>query len=109
MSEYSPESWVIVKIYTSKSDTTIYRILSSWYGDFLRGDSWRLSSGITKIEEKENEYIVHNESGSIYYLQKGVVWMSSYAERVYKSFQKQIEELNDGSTIEIVDISGVEC
>ena len=107
MSEYRPDSWVIVKVYEAKTNNTIYRILGSWYGGYLGSDSWRLSSPIVKITDDEEVFIVWNESGSVYYLRKGCVRMSGFTSRVYVNFQQQLERLNDGSTIEIVDITEV--
>ena len=56
-----PHRWVIVKI-----DDSLYKVLGGWYGGYLDGDYWRLSSGITKVEKDGVYYIFHNQSGSIY-------------------------------------------
>lgn len=52
MSEYSPDRWVIVKF--KKEDKTWYKVLGSWAGGYLDGDSWRMSSGLERIEEEGN-------------------------------------------------------
>ena len=64
MSEYTPDCWVVIEI--AADDTKVQRILSSWYGGWAGSDSWRLSSGITEVEELEDSYIIKNESGSVY-------------------------------------------
>ena len=65
---YQPDNFVALKI--EKDDTLIFRILAGWSGGYLDGDSWKLNSGITKIEEDGDFYLVHGYSGSIYKLHK---------------------------------------
>ena len=65
------------------------RILSSWYGGWAGSDSWRLSSGITGVEELEDSYIIENDSGSVYTCLKNRYGMSSYAMGVLENFKKQ--------------------
>ena len=60
MYKYAPDAWVIVKVH----DT--HKVLAGFYGGYVHGDSWRLSSGITRIEETETHWLIHNVSGSIY-------------------------------------------
>ena len=46
MPTYKPDKWVVLEVTTP--DGTYKKILSSWYGGFADGDSWRLSSNIDK-------------------------------------------------------------
>ena len=87
MSEYTPDKWVVIEI--AMDNTTVRRILSSWYGGWAGSDSWRLSSGITEVEELEDSYIIKNESGSVYTCFKGRYGMSSYAMGILEDFKKQ--------------------
>ena len=87
MSEYTPDKWVVIEI--AMEGTNVQRILSSWYGGWAGSDSWRLSSGITEVEELEDSYIIKNESGSVYTCFKGRYGMSSYAMGVLEDFKKQ--------------------
>ena len=87
MSEYTPDKWVVIEI--AMDNTTVQRILSSWYGGWAGSDSWRLSSGITEVEELGDSYIIKNESGSVYTCFKGRYGMSSYAMGVLEDFKKQ--------------------
>ena len=87
MSEYTPDKWVVIEI--AMDNTTVQRILSSWYGGWAGSDSWRLSSGITEVEELEDSYIIKNESGSVYTCFKGRYGMSSYAMSILEGFKKQ--------------------
>ena len=87
MSEYTPDKWVVIEI--AMDNTTVQRILSSWYGGWAGSDSWRLSSGITEVEELDDSYIIKNESGSVYTCFKDRYGMSAYAMSVLEDFKKQ--------------------
>ena len=87
MSEYTPDCWVVIEI--AMDDTKVQRILSSWYGGFAGSNSWRLSSGITGVEELEDSYIITNESGSVYTCYKRRYGMSSYTAGILEDFKKQ--------------------
>jgi len=47
---YDVEGWVILK-YTVCNEKVYYRIFASWRGDYLNGDSWRLSSGSEELPQ----------------------------------------------------------
>ena len=87
MSEYTPDKWVVIEI--DYGEEKIQKILSSWYGGWAGSDSWRISSGITEVEELEDSYIIKNESGSVYTCYKVRYGMSSYAMGVLEDFKKQ--------------------
>ncbi len=87
VSEYTPDKWVIIEI--DHEGVKIQKILSSWYGGWSGSDSWRLSSGITAVEELEDSYIIKNESGSVYTCYKGSYGMSSYTAGILEDFKKQ--------------------
>lgn len=106
MSEYSPDLWTVVSLIDADGERTD-KIFGSWYGGWARSDSWKLSSGITKVVELENQYEVHNVSGSIYRCYKGNEGMSSYANSVLNSFIKQANESNGEFTIEQIKINEV--
>ena len=68
MIDYTPDNWVIVRIYgLSWPDC---KVLAGWSGGYLDGDSWRLSSGITDIADYGDYWLVTNVSGSTYKLKK---------------------------------------
>lgn len=91
MSEYIPDRWVILK-FTSKKHGEIRKVFSGWYGGFAGSDDWRLSSGITNIEEKLELYLIHNESGSTYLCYKNNHGMSGYMSSIFASWKKQENE-----------------
>ena len=64
MREYNPDKWVMLKFNHNGED--IYKVLASWYGGFTTGDSWKLNSGVTKVEQDGNLFLFHGSSGSVY-------------------------------------------
>jgi hypothetical protein len=87
MSNYIPDKWVVIEL--DYEGVKTQKILSSWYGGWAGSDSWRLSSGITDVEELEDSYIIKNESGSVYTCYKRRYGMSSYTVGVLEDLKKQ--------------------
>jgi len=68
MTEYTCANWVVIKM---KGDDPHYRLLVGTSGGYLDGDSWRMNSGITKVEEDDGAYYFSGFSGSRYRCGKG--------------------------------------
>lgn len=100
--EYTPDRWQIVRIQGTEGEAC--KVLGSWYGGYAGSDSWRLSSGITKITESDMCYTVLNESGSMYTLYKGSQGMSGYTHGIYQSLKAQE---TDTLTINVIDITDI--
>jgi len=66
---YTPDNWVILEI-SPEGEDTFYKILAGWSGGYLDGDSWRMNSGIDKVEEGDDYYDFIGESGSVYRCRK---------------------------------------
>ncbi len=64
-----PDNWVVVKI-TNNGESN-YKVFGAWVGGYLSGDAWKLNSGVSKVEEDENNYYFHGHSGSCYQCGKG--------------------------------------
>ena len=60
---YSPNNWVVIKY---KGADPHYRILAGWSGGYMDGDSWRMNSGITRVEVTEDSFLFYGASGSCY-------------------------------------------
>lgn len=90
MREYNPDRWVMLKF--NHDGELIYKILGSWYGGYATGDSWKLNSGVTKIEEDGQTYLFYGSSGSVYRCHKNAYGMSGYTSGVYASFRKEVDE-----------------
>ena len=87
MSQYTPDKWVILKF--KREDGTFYKVLGSWYGGYLNGDSWRLSSGLERIEEDGDTLLMHNFSGSVYKVHKNANGMSMLAAGVFENAKEE--------------------
>ena len=63
MSKHTPDNWVVIKI---NGDDPHYRVLAGWSGGYTTGDSWKLNSGITEVDENGKSYSFKGSSGSVY-------------------------------------------
>ena len=63
MKEYNADNWVVLKF---SGEDPHYRVLVGWSGGYITGNSWRLSSGITKVEEDESFFYFYGSGGSRY-------------------------------------------
>lgn len=87
MSKYTPDSWTILRMTTPEE--TVYKVLASWYGGFDTGDSWKLSSGITEVNDFEGYYDLPQYSGSSYHCYKSSEHMSVLMAAMLNSWQEQ--------------------
>lgn len=90
--EYHPDKWVVIKITSEKG--VHYRVFATWLGGFTSGDSWKMNSGITKVESKDNYINFYGVSGSVYCVRKECYGMSSYSRSVLKQLQETSTRLN---------------
>lgn len=94
MSTYFPDNWVIIKL---KGDDPHYRVLAGWSGGYTTGDSWRMNSGITRVEENEHVYSFYGSSSSCY-----VCGKQSYGLRMNNAYiWNQLQELH-GDKVELM-------
>jgi len=99
MSEYTPDRWIPVRI--TKGSKSIVKILSGWSGGYLYGDSWRLSSGVTEVEDKDSHFMIRNESGSVYTCYKSAYGVNGISGSILHSWQEQAK-LQDDIQIEVL-------
>jgi hypothetical protein len=86
---YYPDRWLILKM------PECYKVFAVWCGGYLTGDSWKLNSGITKVEEFDEYYLFHGHSGSIYNCHKNGYGSSSYGYSVIMGFGESVEIVRD--------------
>lgn len=91
--DYTPARWQIIKITDDKGED-LYKVYGTWLGGYLDGDSWRVNSGITNIEEDEEFYIVHGYSGSIYKCGKNNYGTTGYGMNVMYDMIEKAKEIN---------------
>lgn len=89
MKENVPNKWVIFKC-NNGSD---YKVFGMWSGGYLDGDSWRANSCIKKVEEKDDHYLFHGFSGSIYWCHKEAYGVTAYGASILAS--QNIEYLTE--------------
>lgn len=90
MNNYYPDKFVIIK--TVSEYGIQYKVFASWYGGYTGSDSWKLSSGITKITKTDKGYEFLNYSGSTYFCSKETYGMSLYTDSIYAGFVNQLKD-----------------
>jgi len=91
--DYTPDCWKIVELKNVATGETHKRILCSWYGGYLGGDSWKLSSGNLEPEDHGDYWIVPQHSGSVYQLYKNRERVSGMMENVFHSFKRKPQDV----------------
>jgi len=86
---YHPNRWLILKM------PECYKVFGVWYGGYLTGDSWKLNSGITKVEKFDDHYLFHGYSGSIYNCHKNGWGSTVYGYSVIKGFGDGVEVMEN--------------
>jgi hypothetical protein len=99
MTTYNPDKFVVLKFTTPKY--TVYKVLGSWGGSYLHGQSWKLNSGVTKVELDGDYYLFSGYSGSVYRCHKSSYGMTSYAMQIYTGFLNDVEK-EEGVTLELM-------
>jgi hypothetical protein len=91
----NPDNWVVI---FCDGDDPHYRLLMGWSGGYTQGDSWRMNSGITRVEEIDSRYEFYGSSGSSYSCGK-----NSYGLRMNNSYiWTQLQELH-GDKVKMMD------
>ena len=88
-----PHGWIVIKI-SKENESDVYKVFASWRGGYLDGDSWKLNSGIKRVEETDDKCIFYGYSGSEYHCNKiyyGVC--SGYAGSVLDSIKGKITNM----------------
>lgn len=79
----NPDKWAVLKIGNT------YKVFAMWSGGYLDGDSWKLSSGITKVEDSEEWWDFYNVSGSVYRCRKTGYGCNVYGAAVLYGWMKK--------------------
>jgi hypothetical protein len=92
--EYHPHKWLLLRITDGEP---LYKVFASFYGGYLDGDSWKMNSGITGIEDCGDCFRIHGYSRSVYVCPKESYGASAYGFSVVCRF----EELSEGKLVHI--------
>lgn len=83
---YVPDNWVVIKF---KGDDPHYRILAGWSSGYATGDSWRMNSGITRVEEDEHYFYFYGSSGSCYQCYKDAYCLRMNNAYIWNALQEK--------------------
>lgn len=92
----TPDKWVVLKI---GKDNPIYKVFATWYGGYRDGDSWRMNSGIVRIEEDENFYKFYGHSGSCYKCNKKTYGTNMYTQGILNGFLEKVNKTEEVLTV----------
>ena len=82
---YTCDNWVV--IFMNGGDPH-YRLLVGTSGGYTTGDSWRMNSGITKVDEDDHYYYFYGSSGSCYKCNKEAYCLRMNNAHVWAQLQK---------------------
>lgn len=83
---YTPDNWVVIKL--DDGADPHYRVLAGWSGGYTTGDSWRINSGITKVNESDEYYDFSGSSGSTYRCSKHSYMLRMNTAGIWNQLQK---------------------
>ena len=95
MSNYNPDNWVVIKM---NGDDPHYRVLAGWSGGYLDGDSWRMNSGIVRVEDAGDRFNFYGSTGSCYSCGKESYCIRMNNAHVWAQLQEQ-----HGDKVEMLD------
>lgn len=96
---YTPDRWKVVRI-TYKGET-FEKVFGTWVGGYVNGDSWRMNSGIDRVEKEGEYFLFYGASGSVYKCHKNGEGSTMYTESV-------LQNMISNAKANGVDISVVE-
>ena len=94
----TPDNWVIIKI--NGPQGIFYKVLAGWSGGYTQGSSWRLNSGIVKVEKDKNYWFFYGSSGSCYKCHE-----DSYCLRMNNAYIWDKLKSLHGDKVELMDES----
>lgn len=100
MIEYNPDKYVLLRV--TSPDETYYRVFGTWYGGYTTGDSWRMNSGIERVEIDGDKVSFIGASGSVYNVHKEAQGLSMYTRGVLLSSIDQAKGMD--ITVEMLSL-----
>jgi hypothetical protein len=88
MSTYTPDKWVIIRI-LSDDEEPHYRILAGWSGGHTDGFTWKISSRIERAFDRDNQFEMHQSSGSVYRCDKLNCGFTSFSRFIFECYKNK--------------------
>jgi len=101
MSTYIPDRWVMLEI--KNKNEKVYKVFAGWAGSYVHGQSWKLNSGVSKVEVEEDYYLFHGYSGSVYKCHKNGYGMTSYMGAVFDNFRPYVTLMDPMDFMKLLD------
>ena len=92
---YFCDNWVVIFF---NGDNPHYRILAGTSGGYTTGSSWRMNSGIVRVEETDTHFMFYGASGSCYACNKNSYCLRMNNAHIWSQLQER-----DGDNISIMD------
>lgn len=104
-SNYHPDFWVVLKV--PFVGPSLYKVLGAWSGGYIHGNSWRLSSGVTKVIKDNDYYNFENVSGSCYRCHKDAYGLHFGSVAIYERLAKDygVEILDENTEWEFLCVN----
>lgn len=93
----TPDKWIVVAI--GNDPNPLYKVFGSWYGGYLGADSWRMNSGIARVEEDETHINFYGYSGSHYQCVKGTYGTNMFSQGVLNNIMELAIKNNSSVTV----------
>jgi len=85
---YTPDRWAVITFSTDEGD--LDKVLGGWYGGYLGSDTWRMNSGIKKVEEYPDYFLFYGYSGSVYHCYKGAYGLTNLTSSILNSIVDKV-------------------
>lgn len=100
----NPDRWMILAVDDGESPP-FKKVFATWAGGYTTGDSWRLNSGIDKVQEAEDYYLIESASGTPYRLHKQAYGLAGASnayvlKNLMDKFPNQIKVLDEPEALE---------
>lgn len=94
----NPDHWLIVKL-----GENVYKVFATWSSGYTQGDSWKINSGIVRVEEMVNYFDFYGASGSCYHCKKNSYGSTVYGLEILNNFQEKLKAEGMKETITILE------
>ena len=106
MNPNMPDYYQFIRITSPHDTSSITKLFCVWGGGYTRGDSWKINSGVSKVERTEHGWDVYGYSGSCYTVfAEGEGNMNAYGSGVLQSIISKAEA--GGISLELVSLGNV--